>query len=140
MKSLAEQIGCRCVHFNGMMNKACDAGVVYATVKNEDVKGFAAHPCWREGESNPCEKRHYPTAEEVAAEVAERNASWERLKLGMAATQADAKAKGLKKGNGGAGKVECPVCKTGELHYTVAGCNGHMWGKCSTPNCVSWMQ
>lgn len=139
MKSLAEQIGCKCVHFNGMMNKTCDAGVVYATVKNEAVKGFAGHPCFREGEAVPCEKRHYPTPEEIAASVAESEASSKRLMLGLRAASESAKAKGFKKGNGGAGKVECPVCKTGEIHYTVAGCNGHLWGRCSTEGCVSWM-
>lgn len=44
------------------------------------------------------------------------------------------------KGNGGGGFVSCPVCKSGTLHYTVAGYNGHMWGRCSTKDCVSWMQ
>ncbi len=37
------------------------------------------------------------------------------------------------------GVIECPLCK-GKLHYTVAACNGHIWGKCETENCLSWMQ
>lgn len=142
MKSLAEQISGRCTHFTGMGDDkaSCAAGVVYATVKSKEVKGFAGIPCFREGEACPCEKRHFPTPEEVAAEVAEHNASWERLKLAIGAASADAKKLGLKKGNGGNGFVLCPVCKSGDLHYTVSSYNGHMWGKCSTKGCVSWMQ
>lgn len=142
MKSLAEQIGGRCTHFTGMgCDKAsCAVGVVYASVKSQEVKGFAGIPCFREGAAVPCDKRHFPTPEEVAAEVAEHDASWERLKLGIGAASKHAKEKGFKKGNGGCGVVPCPVCKTGELNYTVASYNGHMWGRCTTPKCVSWMQ
>lgn len=35
--------------------------------------------------------------------------------------------------------VECPVCK-GKLHLSQAAYNGHVWGKCETPGCVSWME
>ena len=35
------------------------------------------------------------------------------------------------------GKIKCPKCE-GELHYTRAK-NGHVWGKCKTENCLSWM-
>lgn len=51
----------------------------------------------------------------------------------------DAKAKGLKKGHGGTGEVECPICKK-RLRYSVASYNGHMWGSCETEGCVRWMQ
>ncbi len=37
------------------------------------------------------------------------------------------------------GKIECPKCK-GELNYSRAKSNGHVWGKCKTENCLSWMQ
>lgn len=35
--------------------------------------------------------------------------------------------------------IECPVCK-GRLHLSQAACNGHVHGKCSTPDCVNWME
>lgn len=151
MKSLAEQISNKCEHYNGLSGpgmrddsatRCCKAGVVYLTVKSTDesIKGFGRYPCFREGEAVPCEKRHFLTPEEVAAEVAEHEASWGRLKLGIAAASEDAKKHGYRKGNGGNGLVLCPVCKTGDLHYTVASYNGHMWGRCSTKDCVSWMQ
>lgn len=59
--------------------------------------------------------------------------------LAIAAVSEDAKAKGLKKGHGGTGSIECPICK-GRLNYSVASHNGHIWGACQNPTCVSWMQ
>lgn len=142
MKTLAEQIGCKCTHFNGRMNEKCDADVAYLTVDSKDpnLKGFARMPCFREGEAVPCEKRHFPTAEEVAAKVAEIKANTERTSRAMLAVQEDANKRGFKKGNGGRGTVPCPACSGGELMYSVASYNGHIHGKCSTPNCVWWMQ
>jgi transposase-like protein len=35
------------------------------------------------------------------------------------------------------GIIECPACKS-ELSYSVAK-NGHIWGKCKTKNCLSWL-
>jgi len=142
MKSLEEQIAGRCSHFNGIRdeNCACNAGVVYATVKHKEIKGLAGFPCFREGQGVTCWKRHFPTKEEVAAEVAEHEQRWERLKLGMVAAREDAEKRGFKKGNSGRGHIACPVCKSGELHYSVAGYNGHMHGRCTTDKCISWMQ
>ena len=37
------------------------------------------------------------------------------------------------------GKIPCPKCQ-GELNYTRASLNGHVWGKCKTEDCLSWMQ
>jgi len=39
---------------------------------------------------------------------------------------------------GAKGIIKCPKCGE-DLHYTVAGCNGHIWGKCKTENCLQWM-
>lgn len=40
----------------------------------------------------------------------------------------------------GAGKLPCPICETGTLSYSRSGSNGHVWARCSTKNCVSWME
>lgn len=53
---------------------------------------------------------------------------------------ADAASKGLTKGRGGRGEMPCPKCKSGTLHYSVSGYNGHMHGRCSTPDCFVWME
>lgn len=139
MKTLAEQIANTCTHFNGMSNKTCKVGVVYDSVADESKKGFARFPCWKEGESVPCEKRRFLTPIEVEAEVAEHDRHWEQLKLAMGATHRGAKARGYGKGCGGRGAVECPCCG-GTLSYSVAGYNGHLHGHCSTKGCASWME
>ena len=36
-------------------------------------------------------------------------------------------------------KIVCPKCQ-GDLHYSRAKLNGHIWGKCQTQDCLSWMQ
>lgn len=142
MKSLEEQIGGRCKHFNGRVNTTCDAGVVYLTVDSKDpaLVGFAKMPCFREGAGVPCEKRHFPTAEEVAAECAEIRERSQRLQIGVRAASEDAAKRGFKKGNGGRAEVPCPVCTTGSIMYSVSSYNGHIHGRCSTAECVSWMQ
>ncbi len=58
----------------------------------------------------------------------------------LSAVQAEAKAQGYGRGNPGRGNFLCPICKRGQLRYSVAGVNGHIWGKCSTDGCVAWMQ
>lgn len=35
--------------------------------------------------------------------------------------------------------VECPACK-GKLHLSQSAYNGHVWGKCETEGCLSWME
>lgn len=34
----------------------------------------------------------------------------------------------------------CPVCKKGGLFYSISSFNGHVWGKCTTRNCMEWME
>ena len=74
-----------------------------------------------------------------AAEAAELSERFAKTIEAMAACKTDAKAKGFKMGNGGRGKIDCPVCH-GDLRYSVASVNGHMWGACSTEGCVRWME
>lgn len=58
-----------CFHFNGIQHDRCDALVWYADVQQ---KGGYRLPCLPPGsESLTCEKRRYPTAEEIAADRAE---------------------------------------------------------------------
>jgi len=37
------------------------------------------------------------------------------------------------------GTVVCPVCQ-GQVHYRVAGSNGHVWAQCETDKCLSFME
>jgi UDP-glucose 6-dehydrogenase len=38
------------------------------------------------------------------------------------------------------GSITCPICKTGQLHYTRSSYNGHVHANCSTPRCVAWRE
>lgn len=134
--SLEEQIAGSCVHFTGIQNKTCKAGIAYASF---EARGFAK-PCFNRTPEQACASCHFPTPEEVAAEVAAHEASYKRMELALTAVDTDRKAKGLRKGHGGGSSLPCPVCGTGTLGYSVAGCNGHIHGCCSTEGCVRWMQ
>lgn len=140
MKSLHDQISDECVHFNGHQNGKCDEGVSYDSVEDASKKGFARFPCWKEGESVPCEKRKFPTEAEVQEWLAEHDRRWEMLEKAFAAVRADGDKRGYGKGHGGQGAVKCPCCADGELSYSVSGYNGHVHGRCSTAGCVRWMQ
>lgn len=70
----------------------------------------------------------------------DREAKIAELLLAIGHCKENAKILGYKKGHGGAGVIDCPVCQDGKLSYSVASYNGHMWGKCSTKGCVAWME
>lgn len=36
--------------------------------------------------------------------------------------------------------IDCPTGCGGKLHLSQAAYNGHVWGKCTTAGCVSWME
>ena len=38
------------------------------------------------------------------------------------------------------GVMDCPICKTGKLGFSVARSNGHVHAHCSTRLCMSWME
>lgn len=139
MKTLEEQIANRCVHFSGMMNACCAAGIEYAPLKDVSVKPYG-YPCFKEHEHLPCGQRRFHTPEEVAAEVAEANESFYRTIKAMRAAKRDAAVYGFGKGKGGNGEVKCPCCEGGILYYRVSGYNGHMHAKCSTDGCASWLE
>lgn len=139
MKTLEEQIANKCRHFNGISEKTCKAGVCYDAIADATKSALERFPCFREGESTPCEKRDFLSEDEVLARVAEIKESTARTMKAMVAAFEDAKRLGLKKGKGGTGSIKCPCCEGGTLGYSVASINGHLWGKCSTENCVGWM-
>jgi hypothetical protein len=128
--SAAEQIAGRCVHFTGVQHATCKAGVAY-----EQLPG--ALPCLRSmGADKPCEKRRWPTEEEVAKELADWDAATRRiLKVGPIIKQ----IKQEHQGKSWQGVVVCPECN-GKLHMRHAACNGHVWGRCETEGCLAWME
>lgn len=76
MKSIEEQISDKCIHFTGLGNKVCDAGVEYDSVKTKSTSPYKI-PCLRNcqmsGGFYGCDKQHFPTEEEIKTEVEEIN-------------------------------------------------------------------
>lgn len=65
---------------------------------------------------------------------------FENLMIAIHATHQDATGKGFKRGNGGKSSLKCPICKTGTINYSVAGVNGHIWARCTSQDCVSFIE
>ena len=123
----------RCKFFNGTGNKACEANVDYDMVK--DTLSSPYHwPCMADGSYLPCACREYYTAEELKAQDDEINNMLANMTLvrGMIIKQ-----------TGGtrntSGWVDCPICQTGKVEYSVA-YNGHVHAKCETDHCIEWIE
>lgn len=133
-----------CKHFSGIQHKTCRVGVKYADVEAEAPPLTGRHlPCLPNFKSGKCEgecsKREFPTEAEVTAREAQIRRSLDNT--GTAVAAIIEKIGKWKKGMGGAqGEMPCPVCKTGTLGYSRSGYNGHLWGSCTTTDCVRWMQ
>jgi len=139
---LIEKKTTNCRHFNGIMNDCCDAGVNYDVLREGDKYNL---PCLKlnlsvKKDPAKCDKFEVMTPEEAAASADETVARGDNTLLAMRAAHADAKAKNLGKGKGGADSIPCPTGCGGTLHYRVASYNGHMHAQCSTNGCVSWME
>lgn len=123
-------------HFNGVQNKVCKAGVNYDDVSPIPCIGYRPGATVEQGK---CDKKSCWTREEAIANEKERTKHTKKFMLALNAAHKAAKEQGLRQGHGGHGTTTCPVCN-GVLHFSVASVNGHLWGKCETEDCMSWMQ
>ena len=129
MKSLKEQLLGRCIHFNGLMNKSCDVGLVYMDVKDRDARPYL-FPCLKQG--GICLKAQFMTEDEAEKEA---NLLEDKGIQSMNARHlilAEIKATGKRNGT-----IQCPVCN-GELHFNKAETNGHIWANCQCG--FGWME
>ncbi len=153
--SIADQTEECCRHFDGVNftdpNKCCKAGVTMAsvTIKHDPSISYRYEgekikyswswsiPCNKSlnlGEAT-CDHSEFPTREE--AERAEKE--WEEyMERTMRARAAIVEATHGQVGL--SGKIECPICESGQLNYSIAKCNGHIHAACSTIDCVRWME
>jgi hypothetical protein len=123
MKTLEEQIACKCIHFNGIMEKICKAGINYSDVRVSDGNGPYKFPCLKQG--GECSSARWWNADQVKKRVAEIEYSCNKT-VGAIASIKDH----ISKTKNQQGKVKCEC--GGELHYTVAQVNGHIWAKCDS--------
>lgn len=138
--------GC-CKHFNGIGlslrkgdggDKCCDAGINYRDLVGHTESGWETQlPCNKKFACDPveCDKYEEPTAEEIAADEAWVEA---RIDMTLKARAAIVQHTGGKRGVSGA--IDCPACESGQLRFSVAGCNGHIHAACTTTGCLSWME
>jgi hypothetical protein len=127
----SNKFDCQCKHFTGVQNEFCAVGVKYDSVSSKSPP-FGI-PCLMK--ALPCLKREFLTAEEEAAKQAEMD-KW-------LANTFQVRAEIVKRAagkRGVSGAFECPICKVGKLRYSIAGCNGHIHARCSTDDCICFME
>lgn len=134
-----------CIHFTGIHQEICKAGVRYRELVGGPDFGWACKiPCTEafpgETERAKCSLKSTPTREQAEKEVAEGDNRMAKTLNAMKLAHQHAKDHGLGRGHGGESEMNCPICKTGELQYAVASVNGHMHARCTTSGCVSWME
>lgn len=158
-----------CIHFTGLSFAGgtckCKAGVDYRLAFDGDRPGIMlrapciefltlpAHgrgTCCKPGEPTirkefdrrgevviECPHRTEPTDAQIEADRIDLENAMERLLAGIRiAGQWRVKPKPA---TDRSEIVECPVCK-GKLHLHQSAYNGHVYGKCGTAGCVSWME
>ena len=127
-----------CKHFNGVQNDCCDAGVEYKSI----AIAFKYRPCMPTSilstPNTTCNKFYAITKEEEAQAEADHKDAFIRV---VAARLAITDIHGTKKPlEFIKDQMPCPVCKSGDLHYTISNYNGHIHGQCTTAKCVFWME
>ena len=120
MKTITEQIAFKCIHFNGVMNTCCKAGIKYEDVRIGRPFKF---PCLQQG--GECSNSQFPTTAEVERELQELE------ELGIKSLAVFVLVKNhVIKTKEQSGKIPCPC--SGEISFAVASINGHVRGNCST--------
>jgi hypothetical protein len=142
-KQIEKEMG-DCVHFTGVYNTLCKAGVnVRQLVGGSDFGWATRLPCLAMDEKGcevTCSSRKFTTREEAEATLKAQDESFVKVSKCLKAAHEHAKDAGLGQGSGGRGELPCPAECGGTLRYSVAAVNGHMHAACSTKGCVSWME
>lgn len=133
----------QCIHWTGLRHDrpCCEAGVNYRLLDHmsQEPGLFLRLPCTAVTRADMpkrvCEKRQLPTSEQVAADELETEQLFQRALAGMRALEPLRRAHPM----GGSGVTDCPICK-GRLHWSIAASNGHMHGRCETPECLTFME
>lgn len=120
MKTVKDQIQNTCIHFTGISNTVCRAGVKYAdAMVGKPIK----LPCLNQG--GECTKSQFPTDEEArkqaeATDIDVAKALYAYAQIKKHTEEAKEKS----------GKLTCRC--GGELHYQLVGDKNHIWAVCQT--------
>lgn len=118
--SLHDQISRKCIHFNGIMNNACNAGINYADVRIDKPYKF---PCLKQG--GECPKAEFRTEEQVKELISKMEEDSVKALVAYAMIKDH-----VSKTKERSGRLPCEC--GGQLHYTVASVNGHIWARCKS--------
>ena len=135
-----------CKHHRGWRdNEACSKGHNPQKLFSEPERSLLRTiPCNSKNEAaGACADREFPTEAELVEQEREFEVhfGFTQTAIALIAEKTNAKPswdEGDKGEKGSKGTIECPKCN-GALHYTVSGYNNHIWGKCETEGCLSWM-
>jgi hypothetical protein len=139
-----------CVHFTGLASptepdtKTCAAGVCYrAHVGGPDYGWARRIPCtpkWEpDDEVVECELFEARGLEAAEEEQRQWDKRFDDSNRARRAISAHLKLDPPTRDSGGF--IDCPVCGGAKsLAWSWAKLNGHVWGRCSTEDCVSWME
>lgn len=120
METLEEQIARKCIHFNGILNKTCEAGINYDDVKIDRPFKF---PCLKQG--GECSCAQFRTPEDVKEKVSSIETDGVKVLIAIVTVKDH-----FEKTKERSGKVTCEC--GGDLHYAIAIINNHVWAKCSS--------
>lgn len=136
-----------CKHFTGLRdNEKCAKGHDARELWGNVTLGLMLRiPCNGKNETDvQCADFELPTEAELAEQEKEFQERFDFTQTAIAEIIEETNANPKwdpeldKKVKGCEGTITCPKCK-GVLHYSVAGGNNHIWGKCETEDCLSWM-
>ncbi len=131
-KTLVQQIEDKCIHFNGMANQFCEAGINYEAVKDKTQRPYRL-PCVKNTPfyGSSCTEACFRTHEQALEETKKRMENFSIVYIIQALSV-------ISEIPENAGTIKCPKCGK-QLRYTRA-VNGHVWGKCETQDCLNWVQ
>ena len=143
-----------CKHYRGAFHKTeCKAGVLFDDVVPEPERreGYMLRiPCIQDQDRHKlsvrqldefrkrgsCDQYEEPTDEEIASF---EEGMKKRVEMMQATIPLIQEIKEIHRGENWNGTVVCPICE-GKLSLTHSAYNGHVWGKCETEGCLSWME
>lgn len=128
-----------CVHFNGIQNDTCKAGINYRDLAGEPRKGCMTRiPCFTSSYTEKTEQVACAKFSQITEEMRKKDKE-ESNKMFKLMMQTIALIKDKHKDEKGlVGSIECPKCK-GRLTYTISDYNGHIHAACEN-KCVGFMQ
>lgn len=135
-----------CIHWTGVQKEVCNKGVNYRELIGNEDNGWALRlPCWQ------CTMKHAQDVVKVscdqyqgvtkAMEKEDESETKEYMrKFTTLVLPIIRKFRGTGKPHVYKSEiVECPFCQ-GKLQLSQSAYNGHVHGRCDTPNCIHYME